>query len=501
MNLTIKGRLLLNMLIATVAIGALIGIAILGMRALADLQDEGNHRAEDGMAAIDAAYVGASLYQVVADAIINRDLEASRKDWAAIKQDSQAKMAKVMAIVDTGEEKQWAESAQRAMRDFIDVYEQQTLPLLANDDAETMARIREVDDKLDQLAATVRDELVKIERSLRGEARAADEAFDRTGRDTIRDSLIVGAVLLLAMIALSIWIVAGIVRPLNQAVAAAGRLAEGDLTTRLEYTARDEIGDLMDALRHMVEKLSHVIGEVQGTTNNLASASEQISATAQSLSQSSSEQAASVEQTSASVEQMTASIGQNSQSARITDGMASQAAKEATEGGAAVRETVDAMKQIAQRIGIVDDIAYQTNLLALNAAIEAARAGEQGKGFAVVASEVRKLAERSQVAAREIGELAAGSVGAAERAGALLDVIVPSIGKTSGLVREIAAASEEQSTGVGQINAAMGQLNQITQQNASASEQLAATAEEMGSQAEMLSRLMQFFRTQNRATG
>ncbi|WP_409457151.1 methyl-accepting chemotaxis protein [Pseudomonas oryzihabitans] len=213
------------------------------------------------------------------------------------------------------------------------------------------------------------------------------------------------------------------------------------------------------------------------------------------MSQATTEQAASVEETSSSIEQMSASIAQNTENAKVTDGMAGKASREAAEGGQAVGETLVAMKTIADKIGIVDDIAYQTNLLALNAAIEAARAGEHGKGFAVVAAEVRKLAERSQVAAQEIGTVAKGSVALAERAGTLLDQIVPSIGKTSELVQEIAAASEEQSSGASQINQAMLQLNQITQQNASASEELAATAEEMSGQAEQLQRLMGFFHT------
>jgi methyl-accepting chemotaxis protein len=187
-----------------------------------------------------------------------------------------------------------------------------------------------------------------------------------------------------------------------------------------------------------------------------------------------SEQAASVEETSSQVDVMSASISQNSDNAKVTDGMASKTSKEAVEGGDAVTSTVSAMKQIAQKIGIVDDIAYQTNLLALNAAIEAARAGEHGKGFAVVAAEVRKLAERSQEAAKEIGGLASNSVTTAERAGKLLDDIVPSIQKTSELVQEIAAASAEQSESVTQIGGAIGQLSKATQQNASASEELAA---------------------------
>ncbi|WP_254657843.1 methyl-accepting chemotaxis protein, partial [Xanthomonas graminis] len=200
------------------------------------------------------------------------------------------------------------------------------------------------------------------------------------------------------------------------------------------------------------------------------------------------------EETSASLEQMTASIAQNTDNARITEGMSAQAAKEAVQGGEAVLSSTHAMRQIAQKIGIIDDIAYQTNLLALNAAIEAARAGEHGKGFAVVAAEVRKLAERSQVAAQEIGEVAANSVALADRAGSLLETIVPSIKKTSDLVQEIAAASQEQSSGVTQINLAVSQLSQTTQQNATASEQLAATAEQMSSQAESLQHAMAFFR-------
>jgi methyl-accepting chemotaxis protein len=308
-----------------------------------------------------------------------------------------------------------------------------------------------------------------------------------------------GAALLLAM-GISFWLVRSITGPLGKAVDVADKLAQGDLTARIEVTSKDETGQLLAAMQNMVEKLSQIIGEVRGAASNLSSASEEVSATAQSISQATSEQAASVEETSASIEQMTASINQNTENAKVTDGMASKAAKEATEGGEAVRRTVGAMKQIADKIGIIDDIAYQTNLLALNAAIEAARAGEHGKGFAVVAAEVRKLAERAQVAAQEIGEVAGSSVELAERAGKLLDEIVPSINKTSDLVQEITAASEEQSSGVGQINTAMSQLNQITQQNASASEELAATSEEMSGQAEQLQQLMRFFKMENDGT-
>ncbi len=270
------------------------------------------------------------------------------------------------------------------------------------------------------------------------------------------------------------------------------RIAGGDLTIEVEVDARAK-GSLLYAMKEMVEKLSSIITEGLGAAANLASASEEVSATSQSLSQGASEQAASVEEVTASVEEMSASINQTNENAKVTEGMATKAAREAKEGGDAVGKTVSAMKQIADRIGIIDDIAYQTNLLALNAAIEAARAGEHGKGFAVVAAEVRKLAERSQVAAQEIGTVASGSVELAERAGKLLDEIVASITRTSDLVQEIAAASNEQASGVSQISGAVQQVNGATQQTASASEELASTAEEMSSQAESLQELLSYF--------
>jgi methyl-accepting chemotaxis protein len=362
--------------------------------------------------------------------------------------------------------------------------------------------------KMDEVAGTLAQDARGGER---GAARAADgvdargeaerlrrvEAAEKRRAEVYEDISILLAwhigFFVVLMILGARYITSSITRRLADAVDAARRIAQGDLRDRIEVNGGDELADLQVAMKAMLEKVAHVMAEVRSGADALAGASAQVSATAQALSQGTSEQGASVEETTSSLEQMSASITQNAESSRQTEAMAKEGAKNADESGRAVGETVVAMKSIAERISIIEEIAYQTNLLALNAAIEAARAGEHGKGFAVVATEVRKLAERAQKAAKEIGELAGSSVRVAERSGQLIVELVPAIRKTADLVQEVAAASQEQSAGVGAVSKAMSTVDQVTQRNAAAAEELSSTAEEVASQAHALQQLVSFF--------
>ncbi|HKK48189.1 MAG TPA: methyl-accepting chemotaxis protein [Alkalispirochaeta sp.] len=310
----------------------------------------------------------------------------------------------------------------------------------------------------------------------------------------------IAAMVIAAIVAMMLgWILTrAITKPVFKGVKFAQELSAGNLTASLDVEQNDEIGDLARALQQMRDQLVGVVQDVQSASDNVASGSNEISSTAQQMSEGATQQAASAEEVSSSMEEMGSNISQNSDNASQTEKISQKAAQNAEDGGKAVNQTVEAMRQIADKIQIIDEIARNTNLLALNAAIEAARAGEHGKGFAVVASEVRKLAERSQVAAGEIAELSKSSVDVAEQAGEMINGIIPDIRKTAELVQEISAASSEQNSGAEQINQALIQLDQVVQRNASASEEMASMSEELSSQANQLQTTMAFFKTDQR---
>jgi len=295
----------------------------------------------------------------------------------------------------------------------------------------------------------------------------------------------------------AIWISMSIARGLGRAVGLAGAVASGDLSQTIDVSSNDEIGDLVKSLNMMVDKLRQVVEEALTAASNVSAGSQELSASAEQLSQGATEQASSAEEASSSMEEMASNVKQNADNANQTEKIAARSAQDAEASGIAVGRAVQAMQTIAEKITIVQEIARQTDLLALNAAVEAARAGEHGKGFAVVASEVRKLAERSQAAAADIGTLSTETVKVAQEAGDMLSKLVPDIKKTAELVQEITAACREQDVGSAQINQAIQQLDKVGQQNASASEQVSSTSEELASQAEQLQSTISFFRIEH----
>ncbi|MBF0310726.1 MAG: MCP four helix bundle domain-containing protein [Magnetococcales bacterium] len=283
---------------------------------------------------------------------------------------------------------------------------------------------------------------------------------------------------------------------LRNTAALAGEIAKGNLTLQPKpLSDKDSMGL---ALERMVERLRQVVREALDASESVSASSQQMAASSEQMSQGATEQATAAEEASASMEEMASNIKQNAANANQTERIANQSARDAQQSGEAVSHAVQAMQTIAEKITIVQEIARQTDLLALNAAVEAARAGEHGKGFAVVASEVRKLAERSQTAAAEIGSLSANTLKAAQTAGEMLSRLVPDIRKTAELVEEISAACREQDLGASQINTAIQQLDQVIQQNAAASEEMSGSAEELSYQAERLEQTISYFQLDNR---
>ena len=291
-----------------------------------------------------------------------------------------------------------------------------------------------------------------------------------------------------------------VIGPLNVAAEYVDRISKGDIPEKITDNYNGDFKELQNNVNMMIENLTNFAIDVQSAADQVASGSEQLSSAAQEMSQGATEQASSVEEISSSMEEMNSAVNQNADNAKETASIAGKAASDGGEGGKAAMDTVGAMKSIADKIGIIEEIARQTNMLALNAAIEGARAGEQGKGFSVVAAEIRKLAERSQDAAKEIGTVSDSSVKIAENAGELLGKIVPDIQKTAELVQEINASSAEQARGIEQVTKAIEQLDQVIQQNGSATEEMASTSEELSAQAEQLKAAAAFFKISGRET-
>jgi methyl-accepting chemotaxis protein len=305
-------------------------------------------------------------------------------------------------------------------------------------------------------------------------------------------AMIVGIVLFYSLFSI---VLTPIINKITEMANMAQKIAEGDLTIKIENTRTDEIGVLASALQLMTERLKDIISNIGLSVQTLAQASEELNDAAQRVAMGSNEQAASAEEVSTAMEEMSAAIHQNAENANKTRSAASTSHVNIDKGNQVVQQSMDAMCQVAEKIKIINNIAMQTNILALNAAVEAARAGEYGRGFAVVAGEVRKLAELSRVAADDILKLSSEGVNVSTEAGRILDSLVPEMQTTLAMVEEIASSSLQQESGTMQINIAVTQLTSIIQENSAASEEMASTSEELSQQADELSKLIAYFKT------
>ncbi|WP_165188996.1 methyl-accepting chemotaxis protein [Caulobacter soli] len=375
---------------------------------------------------------------------------------------------------------------------MIEVHERVYDLAIENHDAEAAALSMGDGRKAVTEASAQVQELVDLSKA---QMDAATDKADADFADVRNWMLGLTVVSLLMAAGAAVYISMTVSKGLKRASDAVQTVADGDLTKTVAITTRDEIGDLLGHVNIMIERLQGVVADAISASENVSAGSQELSAASEQVSQGATEQASSAEEASASMEEMAANIKQNADNAAQTEKIARQSAKDAEVSGEAVNRAVSAMQTIAEKITIVQEIARQTDLLALNAAVEAARAGEHGRGFAVVASEVRKLAERSQTAATEIGAVSTDTVKAAQSAGEMLTSLVPNIRKTAELVAEISAACREQDIGASQINEAIQQLDKVTQQNASASEEMSATSEELAAQAEELQTSIAYFRT------
>lgn len=494
-NLKIYGKLLVGFGLVILILVSLVVYNTIVLTNISKLQDEGAKRAKEAEIITETAAQGVKFYQIIANSIINHELVQSRADWDNEKKTARANLEKVKSIVNSDKENESLSEAETRYQELIATYEKEMLPILEKTNLVT-DDIRVLDGKIDDLVESFSGHLKDIKESLQKESEEGDRVFDSTIGSIRFISLLLAIIGSILSIIVGNRITVSITKPIVKIVDQANLIADGDLRVeKLHIDSKDETGMLAASFTKMTEQLKSTIEQVMGSVENLTIGSRQLASASQSISQGSSEQAASVEEISSSMEQMAANIKQNSDNALQTEKIAVKSSEDARESGTAVVDTVGAMKEIAAKISIIQDIAGQTNLLALNAAIEAARAGEQGRGFAVVASEVRKLAERSQLSAAEINKLSISSLNVSDKAGQMLQKLVPDIQKTAELVQEIATASNEQNSGTRQINQAIQQLNQVVQGNASAAEELASIAEESLGQVEQLKSAVSFFKT------
>jgi methyl-accepting chemotaxis protein len=494
----------------------MVGMSVVGIGNLGKLNSGTDDLAADKVPKVIEAYeaVGGvnDIARAMRNAMLSTDPETVRKELKRVddrKVEIAARLDKLTTLISDDEDAE-SKAKLKAVLEARQRYEVVQSAFVAKS-----ADVSKRDENVVYLLTTVRKEQTAYLNSLTDLVKYQTEAVNKAATDahaaylgarTMMIALTVIASILAAVVVY--WITRSITSPLNRAVGVAEAVAGGDLTQHIECDSADETGQLLRALKNMNESLARTVGRVRSGSDTISTASSEIASGNLDLSSRTEQQASSLEETASSMEELTSTVTQNAENARQASLLVVSASEFATKGGKVVGEVVNTMgaikessNKIVDIIGVIDGIAFQTNILALNAAVEAARAGEQGRGFAVVASEVRNLAQRSAAAAKEIKALIGQSVetvdtGArlVDEAGATMEGIVKAVRQVADIMTEISAASQEQSSGIAQVNQAIVSIDDVTQQNAALVEEAAAAAQSMRDQAELLAEAVSVFR-------